>query len=211
MAEESEDNTCVVCGENTDGLRIQLSDCKHICCLVCLRRWSLFGAQVIPDDANGARLSTKDPTCPACRQQYHFKLCFADRKVQSGALLLPRSQTLLMRTVTCPKCKRSFQSNEIERVQCTHCHARFKHERTWTATCPECQIPVKYSCLFDHAMQCVKVPCPACEKPFADFATHVRRECTRVPVMCCGATGTFEEMQAHKRSGILACGLNMFR
>jgi hypothetical protein len=36
----------------------------------------------------------------------------------------------------------------------------------------------------------------------------VREQCKKVPVMCCGATGTFAEMQAHKRAGIFACGLS---
>jgi hypothetical protein len=206
----AEVSDCVVCGSNDAGFAFRLDDCEHVCCLGCLRRWSVFGAKVIPDDTTGARLSTKDPTCPACRKPYHFQICFAEQKVQTGVLLWPRTKSLLARTATCPKCKKTCKSTAIDKIRCPSCRKHFTLEREFTLACPECQQQVAINSLVAHAMQCIKVPCPACEQPFADFGAHVRTECTKVPVMCCGATGTFAEMQAHKRAGILACGLGAF-
>lgn len=195
---------CNVCQEPVPAL-VVLSSCRHAFCIPCLRQWSVSGAHVIPDDGLGARLSTRDPTCPLCREPFHFSICFAEREIQTAALDVyePRKMN---RQATCSRCKREFVTRELK-PKCPGCRRDVQVDRRLDVECPGCQQRVETSKLFDHAMACVKVPCPACQQQYADFATHVQEECPSVPVTCCAFTGTFARTQEHvRRRGPFGCG-----
>jgi hypothetical protein len=153
---------------------------------------------VIPDDALGARLSTRDPTCPLCRERFHFSICFAEREIQTAALDVfePRK---ISKQIVCGRCKHEFETKDLVKTKCPQCRRGVKIERMLQVACPGCQQPVQTNTLFDHAMTCVKVTCPACQEEYADFDEHVRTSCGQVPVTCCGARGTFAQTQEHVR------------
>jgi hypothetical protein len=200
---------CSICSD-TESLMVHLSSCGHSFCVGCLRRWSVFGAQVIPDDELGARLSTKDPTCPACRAKYNFEICFAERETQTAVLKVPQSKSRLRLGLDCPRCRRQFSTELVRgRATCPFCNCSQAVVRGFEIKCPECDSELKSTKLFDHLMQCVKVPCPACQTEFADFASHVRTACTKVPVLCCGFTGTFSQVKEHVQGRPFSCGLGM--
>lgn len=199
-----ESEVCNVCQEPVPTM-VKLSACKHIFCMPCLRQWSVSGAHVIPDDVLGARLSTRDPTCPICRERFHFSICFAERQVQT-AVLDVRDSRRSRRTLVCPACQLEFQSTGMTKDKCPGCHKPVVIQRQFESVCPSCQLSVKTNRLFEHAMACIKVTCPACQLEYSNFDDHVRSTCPQVPVTCCAFTGAFADVQEHiRRRGPLGC------
>ena len=151
-------------------------------------------------------------TCPfvvllsKCRHAHCIKCirrwCFYGAEVQPMEQGDPR---ITVPEPTCPMCKERFSFTPqrlqpgVDTVQFAILQVDEALRKTQSLPCPKCERKVPVIRLFAHVLDCVPVPCPACTQDFIDWDSHLRQQCPKVPVACCGARGTFAQMQEHKR------------